>query len=307
MAAQIVSRRKRTRAPEPHFNTVTSHDRNDELQAACQCRELKKNPKSQDSTHLSDGPVNVSSAVLMGNMPKPDKILKHGTLAKLTSTYEWKPMSIALTSAGLFFARPGEDVLRDLIPLFEIVDVKKRNDIPGEAIPGSTLASPDRDAIQSGRQGSTRNLRISTLMEQELAEPMHLIQLRSLENGYNSGRTYYLRAESDDACNDWLQHLRTASEHAVMLKSAGPSLLRRMRYRLRRFYHSWSVQGVVAFLIFSSFVIEIAQAELAGAADSPVFAAFEVAFTVIFCVELVVNFLANYFRPFFKVHPLGPI
>ncbi len=32
-------------------------------------------------------------------------------------------------------------------------------------------------------------------------------------------------------------------ERAVMLKKAGPSLLRRLRYRLRRLYHSWAVQA----------------------------------------------------------------
>jgi hypothetical protein len=182
----------------------------------------------------------------MGKMPKPDMILKRGILSKLTSTYEWKSMSLALTSVGLFFSRPGEDVLRDLIPLYEIIDVKKRNDIPGETAPGLSRPRSEGDkASISGKVAhrSTRNVKIASLLEEERAGPMHVLQLRTIDSGYNSGRTYYLRAESDDTCNDWLHHLRTASDRAVMLKKAGPSLLRRLRFRLRRFYHSVPVQA----------------------------------------------------------------
>jgi hypothetical protein len=113
MAAIILARRgspiRNSAAPVK----VDEFDRADDLM-----------PAYRNEPTLTDGPVNVSSASLMGTMPKAVKVLKQETFSKLTSSYEWKPMTIALTSAGLFFSRPGEDILRDFIPIAEIVDVK---------------------------------------------------------------------------------------------------------------------------------------------------------------------------------------
>ena len=62
-----------------------------------------------------DRPHTISPDSLMGRMPKSDKVLKCDVLKKLSMSYEWKAIQLALTSAGLYMARPGEDLLRDLI------------------------------------------------------------------------------------------------------------------------------------------------------------------------------------------------
>jgi hypothetical protein len=235
------------------------HDRDDELLDMVQSDFMDNADEGLEQNHIADGPVTVSSSVLMGRMPKPDKILKRGALDKLASTHEWKPMQIALTSVGLFFSRPGEDVLRDLIPLFEVVEVKRRSDIPGEWTPKLRRGAPD--ALEAGQRPS-RNATIASLLEEDPGAPLHVLQIRTAEGGYNSGRTYYLRAGSDAACADWLHHLRAAADRAIMLKRAGPSRLRRLQYRLRRMYRCRAVQGIFTALIFLSFLANIAQAGL---------------------------------------------
>jgi hypothetical protein len=80
----------------------------------------------------------------MGTMPKEDKILKRDILKKFSNSNEWKPMQVVLTKIGLYLARPGEDLLRDLIPLYEITDVKRRKDIPDHR--GSEYAKLDPSA-----------------------------------------------------------------------------------------------------------------------------------------------------------------
>ncbi len=213
-----------------------------------------ENEKGHDSNPMS-GPLVVSSDVLMGKMPKQEKVMKDGVVGKLTSSYEWKPMHMVLTSVGLFFSRPGEDVLRDLIPLFEVLDIRKRHDSPTE-----DSANDQKGFIQG--QGSMRGMKMASLMSegsQDTSTPQNIIQIRTVDTGYNSGRTYYLRIETADACNDWVNQLRTAAERALMLKQAGPSFLHKIRLHVRHLYSSTVVQGIVAVLIFFSFVVNIVQ------------------------------------------------
>ncbi len=209
-------------------------------------------------------------------------------------------MTVALTSAGLFFSRPGEEVLRDLIPLYEIVDTKKRTDFPG-----------DNAAKNMIKAESTTTMSCRKFAQQEQGpmgkegqdSSMHIMIVRTAEGGCNSGRTYYLKVESEEECNDWLKQLRANSEHAVMLKQAGPTLYHKLKYRVRRFYHSDPVQTGFATLIFASFLVNIAQKEVADADDSLALAILEYFFTITFALELAINLFAHFFFPFFRVPP----
>jgi hypothetical protein len=141
----------------------------------------------------------------------------------------------------------------------------------------------------------------------EVVESEHfIIQVRTIENGYNSGRTYFFDARSVELCNEWLHLLRKESDHAVVLMQAGPSHFQKLRFRLRRFYRSVFVQSTVAFLIFLCFIINILQTEMAGSGNSSdssdaAFAALEYFFTIAFLLELLVNMTAHFIRPFFQV------
>lgn len=198
-------------------------DRDDELQAGIRNEGLAVVAKKPRDARLGDGPVSISHDTLMGKMPKGDKILKKGDLWKLTSSYEWKPFHAALTTMGLFISRPDEDILRDLIPLYEVAEVKKRNDIPGES---SNSTAHENGASDNAKttSASVRSIRLSSLMvDVDSTAPVHVVQIRTIENGYNSGRTYYFKAESDEECTEWVNRLRAESDHAVMLKQAGPA------------------------------------------------------------------------------------
>ena len=158
-----------------------------------------------ESNLIADGPLTISSAELLGKLPNPDKILKQGIVGKLVSTYEWKPMNLTLTSTALYLSRPGEDVLRDLIPLFEIVGVKKRHEIPGE---GNHHLKAEESEIMTGHTSTNcRIVPMSALISEDKA--LHMIQIRTKDEGYNSGRTYYLQTESESDCSEWSLKLLT--------------------------------------------------------------------------------------------------
>ena len=57
---------------------------------------------------LSEVPIGVAADSLLGKMPTTDKSMKSGELDKLTSNYEWKPMKVALTAAGIYLGQPEE-------------------------------------------------------------------------------------------------------------------------------------------------------------------------------------------------------
>ena len=307
MAAQVIIRRNNSSRGNAFAKPNESNiDRDDELQAAIRNAGLEKPKSAREANKLSDGPVHISHDTLMGKMPKADKIIKKGDLWKLTSSYDWKPMTAALTAVGLFLSRPGEELLKDLIPLYEVVEVKKRTDIPGES---SNNQEETGFSNEPRNSANARSMRLSSLIN-DSDEPIHMIQLRTIENGYNSGRTYYFKADTEEECNEWISHLETVSDNAVMLKQAGPSTFRRIRYRIRKLYESSMVQTLVAMLIFTSFLVNILQTEMLGsqpAEDSPTFTALEYFFTIAFAIEVSFNFLANCFRPFFQVATARPL
>jgi hypothetical protein len=248
----------------------------------------------------------ISADSLMGKMPNADSILKKDELMKLTSSLEWKPMQVALTAAGIFMSRPDEDLVRDLIPLCDILEVRKRDMVPG------TTSTDKRAEPAPACQGSFRNRRLSTLVDsdEKLQPDLYMLQILTIENGYNSGRTYNLNAQSEEMCSSWIQAIRLASDKAILLQKAGPGLFQRSRYRLGQFYRSITAQSIVAGLISCGFLINILQTELLSDVEpgsneeeqlQRVFSGLEFFFTVAFTIELLLNMFAHFFLPFFKV------
>ena len=249
----------------------------------------------------------ISADSLMGTMPAVDTILKKGVLSKLTSSMQWKPMEVALTTSGIYLARPGDELVRDLIPLYEVTRVRKAKKV-------QTLANvvSETSADTASVQSSFRNRSFTSLVDidQEIPTDMHVIQIRTAENGYNSGRTYTLNAKTEEECASWIKILCSASDKAILLKHAGPGFLQTTKYRLRKCYHSVPVQTFVALLIFCSFIANILQTEVLSGLNpasseeqryEALFFQFEVIFTVAFTFELIVNMLSHFFLPFFMV------
>jgi hypothetical protein len=304
-------RRSASSAKSSHqHETAADVDGDDELMAVIKHDGSKRSKGTKEAT-LRDGPLNVSHDTLIGKMPKADKVLKNSIMQKLTSTYEWKPVNMSLTAVGLFLSRPGEDVLRDLIPLYEIIEIKKRSSLEHDDESGSNQSQGNgKDSLlpTAGPIRRLRTIQMSSLVKEEHSKesaPLYIIQVRTAEDGYNSGRTYFFCADSDELCSEWMSRLRTETDRAVLLRHAGPSVLKKLRYHLQHFYHGAVFQGVVAVLIVCSFLVNIAQTELVRPEQDsgPVFAALEYFFTLTFALELVLNMVAHFFWPFFAVPP----
>jgi hypothetical protein len=248
-----------------------------------------------------DPQINISPDSLMGKMPKGDKVVKEGNLKKYAGDNEWKPVHVAITAVGIFLSRPNEDLLRDLIPLYEVLEVNKKIRLD------STPSIANQSSRRPEPSSSCAKLNISSLMTRnEFAadNDAHVLQIRTIEDGYNSGRVYLLRTESEEGCNAWIQSIRSGVTQAVMLKEAGPGLFRKTQFRVARFYRSAGMQSFVAILIFLSFIANIFQTEFMSDGSDDAFDGLEYFFTIAFTVELAINLFANLISPFFKVRLL---
>ena len=284
----------------------TEPDRDDELLATIRHESMDENGRFD--APLIERPLVMSSDGFMGKMPKADRILKKDVLWKLSSALEWRPLQVALTTAGLFMAKPDEDTLRDLIPLYEIRDVKRKSEVPQDFGNSRRIDSlgGGSDVQPASRASLLRNMATRHNMQEAQATELYMIQVRTVEAGYNSGRTYYFDTRSEELCTEWLQLLRKEADQAVVQKMAGPSVIQKLRFRLRRFYWHVVVQSTVALLIFLCFIVNILQTELSGNGGSDdetdgAFAVLEYFFTLSFLLELLINMSAHWFYPFIKV------
>ena len=133
----------------------------------------------------------------------------------------------------MFLAQINEDVVMDQIPLAEITQVK------------------EMEAVEKGKDNMAKN-------ENEL-------MIETNPEGYNSGRTYYLKAESKVSCQEKirkLKHYRAAAYERAHAQSA----FRQAQLRVLKVYRSTPFQRFVAFLIISvSFFVCISDPEGADA------------------------------------------
>ncbi len=68
--------------------------------------------------------------------------------------------------------------------------------------------------------------------------------------GHNSGRTYYLQADSKDMCLDLVKTLKTRSKRARE-RAAAQTRIARLQLRVRKIFHSYWFQFMSATLIIA--------------------------------------------------------
>ena len=186
-------------------------------------------------------PVKISAATLIGTMPKKEDIVRDGILGKINSRFEWKTVRVALSEISINFANPGDDALRDMIPLIEIKDIQSRKGIPAALLQTPTAPISVNEAVD---------------------DTMHVIEISTIDGGYNCGRVCFLRAENSEDCRQWKRCIASMADKAAMRARSGNACLRRAQRSLRRFYKSAWFQGFVAIVIILGFVINIVQTEL---------------------------------------------
>ena len=76
----------------------------------------------------------------------------------------------------------------------------------------------------------------------------HVMQIATRDDGYNSGRIYYLSTSSKDQLDELMKELRTKAKKARMHAEARTGF-QRLQQKVRRRYESGIFQGLMALLI----------------------------------------------------------
>ena len=194
----------------------------------------------------SSEPTRLGADVLVGTMPAV--AFKDENLSRLTWKYEWKPMRVALTEDAIYLARQGEDILRDRIPLLEVVQVKRSNCVQGDE-PQKNYAritrKSQRQTHPAVKFGSSLKSVASDIQNKNRDE-LHIIQIHTVQGGYNCGKVYHLNATSEQQREEWATALE--STVAVALRRAAPHPLAPHQRRLKKLHcHRW-FQSVIAVI-----------------------------------------------------------
>ena len=234
-------------------------------------------------------------------MPLNEEIIFDQELLKLTSAYKWKSMRLVLTPTRLAMSNvnlgPGEDsLLKDSIPLEEIRAVNWRKALPERAGSVSHLPFDGHDGSQVfGHEEKTENW-----------EKLHVIQIRTVPGGHNSGRDYFFRSETEETGLNLMSLIKSSNLKAleVVKKRENDKLgqLRVLQKQLKARYDNCWTERVTALIITMNFAVCIAQAQMNvadGSSEARFFDRCDIAFTSIFTFELLVNLTANWLRPFF--------
>jgi hypothetical protein len=137
----------------------------------------------------------------------------------------WRSQRVAITADVIAFAVVGEQTLLDAIPLAEVVGVE----------------SLDHKDLEEHQPKNS----FERIIDFRLS-----FQIRTLPDGKNAGRKYFLRGESDEQVTKLIRDLihlaQTASDRA-----AARSRWAKAQRVVRNAYNSDPIQGAAAFLIIA--------------------------------------------------------
>ncbi len=137
----------------------------------------------------------------------------------------WRSQRFAVTADVIAFAAVNEQILLDAIPLSEVVGVE-------------SLDHKDLEEHQP-KNGF-----------EKIIDFRFSFQIRTLHDGQNAGRKYFLRGESDEQVARLIKELVHLSQVASD-KAAARSRWAKAQRVVRNAYNSDPVQGVAAFLIIA--------------------------------------------------------
>ena len=131
----------------------------------------------------------------------------------------------------IVFAKPNEEILLDVIPLTEVTGIDLMQDVD-----------------QKGKLSLQRSF--SEITVENVIDFTNAFQIRTKQDGYNSGRKYIIQADSEKMMCSLVIGIPNFSKVAVLRADARP-IWRRMQERVRAMYSSTLFQGVATFLIMA--------------------------------------------------------
>eukprot|EP00960_Hanusia_phi_P031848 749499-Hanusia_phi.AAC.5 len=189
------------------------------------------------------------------DMPNSHLCIKEDTLDMCVGQV-WKERRVALTSQFIAFTFPRGEKQADNIPLHEIAQVSrcKAEDLPQD------------DEIHQRREIEYYDTN-SRKIKRSLSMPSNEHLLRSefkvstIQDGFNSGRSYVLRASTEADCEDWIV-LITNAMMAAKAKWVKANKFVRMKNQTSRIYKSSEFQMTMIVVIVTNFAFTVTELQI---------------------------------------------
>ena len=169
----------------------------------------------------------------------------------------WQRRKMVWTKEFVYFAREGQNISVDTIPLQEIVSVtamkkktQRRKTMSFITLNGPTSSATD---LMKDYSKSQRELDASTVrkIENDSSGSLdRLVQIKTVPEGFNSGRTYFLQANSEEQSHKLVERLQKNVNDA-MQRAAVKSRFQTSQEKVKKIYCSLFFQGMITFLIIS--------------------------------------------------------
>ncbi len=173
------------------------------------------------------------------------------------------------------FSRVGQLKTIDYIPIHEISSIMEICDLASSS-PWASICERDRQSSSKFSDSTYFNARLSDHtpdgnivdsepaadetriqlnfknMIQKRSAPRHTntLQIKTIREGYNSGRTYYLRSKTDTDCRLLIESLNKLAKIARS-KAEVRSRLERIQLKFRTFYSFTAFQAATVLLIIA--------------------------------------------------------
>jgi hypothetical protein len=154
--------------------------------------------------------------------------------------------------------------------LFTALPALSSSDQPGEDNPNKpkqplcrNISSASHDVAEPALSASFNNSEeISAALEGR--GYINTLQIQTVSEGFNSGRTYYMRAETESMCWSIVDELSDVSQRAKKRAQARTNIMK-LQKKTKRFYDSLAFQGVIGM-----FITMVSAAEVLCLSEEPV-------------------------------------
>ena len=271
-----------------------------------------------DQTEFSNVPPPVSAEGLLRRIPVDGERILVLKIEKADCSGNWHKRRAILTSKSIIFARDEDEYIREEIELKLMEGVQLLQDPESQKNPErdsrGQLAKPDYIDLRSkhlGREDITpaTSPKSTGIVGKSFTDLFGNCETGDMRpkfdifariEGLDSVVRYTLRTKSKKDMEQLLRALQQARD-SLLRTLPGVTAVSRIQEKLSIIYDRYTSFGIMATLIFSNFVIDIAQAELQpepGTGAAAAFRLFEILYTALFSLDLLINLLAHWPHPF---------
>jgi hypothetical protein len=139
----------------------------------------------------------------------------------------WQSRRVIYSKETLFFSPIGDDVVVDVVPIVEIVEINKVIENENRNLNGGSQTDL---IVEKKIHKDSQNSKVATLSQCRF-------QIITDPDGYNSGRKYVLQASSDEVCTATIKELTTLAK-IEKKKAERRSKFQRTQAKVKRIFLS---------------------------------------------------------------------